>query len=255
MTISIETFEYNQDNLGFLLNDSETGITIAIDAGSEEKICKILQRRGWKLSHIFITHYDWDHTDDILPLKSRYNARVYGPKAQADKIEGLDELLIPGQSIKAGNIELQTIDTCGHTKGHISFYEPVDHNLFCGDALFSLGCGRLRECEAKIMWEGLKRLRQLPDDTMVYCGHEYSAANAKFALSIDPQNVELKQRTAQITALRATGKPTIPFNLGQDKKANPFLRADDPALALKFDMPDANPDQVFAAIRKAKDGF
>ncbi len=255
MTVSIEVFEFHQDNLGFLLHDNQTGATAAIDAGHEDKIREVLQKRGWQLSHILITHHDWDHTDGILPLKKQFNVKVFGPKQQAYKIEGLDELLEGGDVVNVGNIKLQVIETSGHTKGHISFFDPNNHKLFCGDALFSLGCGRMRESGAKTMWEGLDRLRQLPDRTDVYCGHEYSADNARFALGIDPKNLALQKRSEEITTLRAANQPTIPFNLGEDKKANPFLRADNKMLAAKMGLNTSDPAEVFAAIRKAKDRF
>ncbi len=255
LSVSIEVFEYNQDNIGFLLHDNATGATAAMDAGDEIQIGKTLQKRGWQLTHILITHHDWDHTDAIIPLKKQFNVQVYGPKAQENKIAGLDVLLEPDETVQVGKTKLRTIDTSGHTKGHISFFDQSNKNLFCGDALFSLGCGRLRECEATTMWEGLNRLRQLPDDTNVYCSHEYSADNAKFALSIDPDNEFLQRRATQISAQRANNKPTVPFNLGIDKQANPFLRADDLALALAIGMSYSNPAKVFAALRKAKDIF
>jgi len=255
LTISIEVFEFHQDNLGFLLHDNETGATAAIDAGHEDKTRQALKKHGWKLSHILITHHDWDHTDGILSLKKQFNAKVFGPKQQADKIKGLDELLIGGNVVNVGNTNLQIIETWGHTKGHISFFDPRNHNLFCGDALFSLGCGRMRESDAKTMWEGLDRLRQLPNQTQVYCGHEYSADNARFALSIDPKNLALQKRAQEIQTLRAANKQTIPFNLGDDKKANPFLRADNKKLGAKMGLNSNDPSEVFAAIRKAKDRF
>ncbi|MCF6326224.1 MAG: hydroxyacylglutathione hydrolase [Devosiaceae bacterium] len=255
MTISIEIFEFHQDNFGFLLHDNKTGATAAIDAGHEDKTREILKKHGWKLSHILITHHDWDHTDAILPLKNEFNAKVFGPKQQSNKIKGLDELLSGGDVVNVGNIKLQVIETSGHTKGHISYSDQKNHNLFCGDALFSLGCGRMRESNAKTMWEGLERLRQLPDQTQVYCGHEYSADNARFALSIDPDNLALQKRAEEIKTLRAANRPTIPFNLGHDKQANPFLRADNKRLAAKLGADADDSAEVFAAIRKAKDRF
>ncbi len=255
LAITIETFEYNSDNLGFLLHDNETGATAAIDAGSQDGILQVLQRRNWQLSHILITHYDWDHTDDIPPLKEKFNPRVIGPKKQAGAIRGLDVLVDEGDIIHVGNATLQVIDTSGHTRGHISFFDPDNLNLFCGDTLFSLGCGRMRECDAGTMWHSMEKIRSLPDRTMVYCGHEYSAANARFALALDPDNPALKKRAREITDLIAARRPTIPFNLGQDKAANPFLRASDPELARKMGVKEADPVRVFAAIRKAKDNF
>lgn len=255
MPISIEVFECLSDNYIYLVHDSETGRTAAIDAPDAPAIKQALARRNWILSDILITHHHWDHTDAIAPLKQAFDVTVTGPATEADKIKGLDKTVGDGDEIMIGNSRLQVIKTPGHTLGHVCYFDAEGKNLFTGDALFSLGCGRMFEGTPDRMWSGLKRLRELPDETMVYCGHEYSAANAKFALSIDSGNEALKARNAEILALRAKAGPTIPFLLGEDKLANPFLRADDRKLAAIMNMSGADPAMVFAAIRKAKDMF
>src|SRR5690606_13205098 len=184
-----------------------------------------------------------------------YDVTVIGPRAEKDKISGLDVLVSGGESVSLGETTFDVIDVPGHTLGHIAYHGKADKVLFSADALFSLGVGRMFEGTPGPMWAGLKRLRDLPDDTLVYCGHEYAQSNAKFALSIDPDNAALRQRAAEVDALRAAGKFTIPFRLGEDKRANPFLRADTPELARHYGLQGADPAEVFAAIRKGKDNF
>ncbi len=255
MTAQVETFECLSDNYGFLVHDNKTGATAAIDAPDAGAIRAALARTGWTLSHILVTHHHWDHTDGTAPLKGEFNASVIGPEAEADKISGLDSTVSEGDRVSVGSLEFTVLKTPGHTLGHVAYFEPESKSLFSGDALFSLGCGRMFEGTPGPMWRGLAALRDLPDDTMVYCGHEYSAANAAFALSIDPDNQALQNRAAEISELRNRGEPTVPFILGEDKSANPFLRADNPLLAAVMGVKQSDPAAVFAAIRKAKDNF
>ena len=231
MTVQIETFECLTDNYGFLVHDDKTGATAAIDASDAKTIRTALARTGWSLSHILVTHHHSDHTAGIVPLKDELDIVVIGPQAEADKISRLDRTVSEGDRVSVGSLEFEVLETPGHTLGHVTYFERKSKSLFSGDALFSLGCGRMFEGTPGPMWKGLATLRDLPDETMVYCGHEYSAANAAFALSIDPNNKALKKRAAEITQLRSRGKPTVPFLLGEDKAANPFLRADTCELA------------------------
>ena len=255
MAAIVEVFGARDDNFGYLVHDEATGRTAAIDAPEAAAIKAALERRGWELTDIFITHHHIDHVEAIPELKAEFDARVVGPRAEADKIADLDVLVGGGDTVTLGETSFNIYDTPGHTLGHIVFHDPVGKHLFSADALFSLGVGRMFEGTPGPMWEGVRALRALPDDTLVYCGHEYTASNARFALSIDPDNTALQQRAAEVEALRAAGKPTIPFLLGEDKAANPFLRADDPALATQFGLDGAAPAAVFAAIRKGKDSF
>ena len=255
MPLHVHTFATLSDNYGFLVHDTQTGRTASIDAAAAPPIEAELARTGWTLTDILVTHHHWDHTDGILPLKQAHGARVTGPSAEADHIAGMDHGVHGGQTITLGASTLAVIDTPGHTNGHICYFDAEGCNLFSGDALFSLGCGRMFEGTPRPMWQGLTRLRALPDETKVFCGHEYSAANADFALSIDPDNPALIARAEHVRRLRDANQPTIPFLLGEDKAANPFLRADDPALAARFNLPPDDPARVFAAIRKAKDSF
>lgn len=255
MSLIVDVFSARSDNFGYLVHDTATGRTAAIDAPEAAAIRTALIHRGWDLTDIFITHHHIDHVEAIPELKAEFGVRVVGPRGEADKIEGLDVLVAGGDTVTLGETAFDVYDAPGHTLGHIVFHDRVGKHLFSADALFSLGVGRMFEGTPGPMWEGIKALRALPDDTLVYCGHEYTASNAKFALSIDPDNVALQKRAAEVTALRAAGKATIPFPLGEDKAANPFLRADDPVLARHFGLEGADPAAVFAAIRKGKDNF
>ena len=255
MTAQIETFECLSDNYGFLVHDEKSGATAAIDAPDAGAIRAALAHTGWTLSHILVTHHHSDHTDGIAPLKAEFKASVIGPEAEAGRIGGLDRTVSEGDRVSVGSLEFEVLETPGHTLGHVVYFERQSKSLFSGDALFSLGCGRMFEGTPGPMWKGLAALRDLPDETLVYCGHEYSAANAAFAVSIDPDNPALKNRATEIAELRRKSKPTVPFNLGEDKTANPFLRADASELAATMSLSASDPAAVFAAIRKAKDNF
>ena len=255
MGLIVDVFAARSDNFGYLVHDQASGRTAAIDAPEAGPIRAALEQRGWTLTDIFITHHHIDHVEAIAELKQAFGTRVVGPRDEADKIEGLDELVGDGDTLELGETRFAVMATPGHTLGHVVFYDAEGGHLFSADALFSLGVGRMFEGTPGPMWAGLKHLRELPDETLVYCGHEYTQSNAKFALSIDPDNAALKTRAAEVESLRAAGRPTIPFNLGEDKKANPFLRADAPELARHYGLEGADPAEVFAAIRKGKDNF
>lgn len=255
MGLIVDVFAARSDNFGYLAHDQASGRTAAIDAPEAGPIRAALDQRGWTLTDIFITHHHIDHVEAIAELKEAFGTRVVGPRDEADKIEGLDELVGDGDTLELGETRFAVMATPGHTLGHVVFYDAEGGHLFSADALFSLGVGRMFEGTPGPMWAGLKRLRELPDETLVYCGHEYTQSNAKFALSIDPDNAALKTRAAEVESLRAAGRPTIPFNLGEDKKANPFLRADAPQLARHYGLNGTDPAEVFAAIRKGKDNF
>ncbi|WP_316356965.1 hydroxyacylglutathione hydrolase [Devosia sp.] len=255
MSLIVDVFPARSDNFGYLVHDTASGRTAAIDAPEAAAIRTALLHRGWTLTDIFITHHHIDHVEAIPELKAEFGARVVGPRAEADKIAGLDALVAGGDTVSLGETVFHVYDTPGHTLGHIVFHDREGRHLFSADALFSLGVGRMFEGTPGPMWAGVKALRELPDDTLVYCGHEYTQSNAKFALSIDPDNAALQKRAAEVEALRKAGRPTIPFVLGEDKAANPFLRADDPVLARHYGLEGADPAEVFAAIRKGKDNF
>lgn len=255
MALIVDVFEARSDNYGYLAHDTATGRTAAIDAPEAGPIKTALLHRGWTLSDIFITHHHVDHVEAIPELKAEFGVTVTGPRAEADKIADLDVLVAAGDTLMLGETKFDIFHAPGHTLGHIVFYDAAGGHLFTGDALFSLGVGRMFEGTPGPMWDGVKALRDLPDATLIYCGHEYSASNAKFALSIDPDNAALQARAAEIAELRKATRFTIPALLGTEKLANPFLRADDPVLAKHYGLEGASPAEVFAAIRKGKDTF
>ena len=255
MGLIVDVFSARSDNFGYLVHDTATGRTAAIDAPEAAAIKTALLYRGWVLSDIFITHHHVDHVEAIPELKAEYGARVVGPKAEADKIADLDELVEAGDQMRLGETVFDVYATPGHTLGHIVFHDQAGKHLFTADALFSLGVGRMFEGTPEPMWNGIKALRDFPDDTLIYCGHEYTESNARFALSVDPDNKALQQRAAEVKALRLAGKATIPVSLGTEKAANPFLRADDKVIAAYYGLEGATPAEVFAALRKGKDSF
>ena len=255
MAVIVDVFSARSDNFGYLVHDTATGRTAAIDAPEARAIKTALLHRGWTLSDIFITHHHIDHVEAIPELKAEFGVTVTGPRQEADKIADLDVLVEAGDVVMLGETSFDIFHTPGHTLGHIVFYDKEGGHLFSADALFSLGVGRMFEGTPGPMWEGVKALRDLPDETLIYCGHEYTASNAKFALSIDPDNAALQARAAEVATLRTAGRFTIPALLGTEKLANPFLRADDPVLARHYGLEGASAAEVFAAIRKGKDNF
>lgn len=256
MPILIDIFMCRTDNYGYLVHDVDSRRTASIDAPDAKAIKTALEKRGWDLTDIFVTHHHTDHVEGIGQLKRDYDVTVTGPRAEAEKILGLDVLVSPSETVSLGETDFLVIDTPGHTLGHIVYYEPAGGHLFSADALFSLGCGRMFEGKPGPMWAGLAELRELPDDTLIYCGHEYTLDNARFAQSVDPKNTALNIRVAEVKRMREEGRFTIPVSLGMEKRTNPFLRADRPELARAMGLEEGTkPSEVFAALRAAKDAF
>jgi hydroxyacylglutathione hydrolase len=243
-----------KDNYGVLLHDPETGATASIDAPEAAPVEAALKATGWKLTDILVTHHHADHTDGIRALKDKHKCRVVAP-AKGKDIPAVDETVREGDAVKVGNLSAKVIETPGHTLDHIAYWFPKENLAFVGDTLFSIGCGRVIEGTPEMMWNSLKKLRELPNETLVYCGHEYTAANIKFALSIDANNPVLEARDAQVQQLIEEGEPTIPVTIGDEKLANPFLRADVPDLAVDIGMAGKPGAEVFAEIRARKNKF
>ena len=243
------------DNYGYLIHDTECNLTAAIDTPDVNSINQALKDKGWALTHIFNTHHHGDHVGGNLALKRRWQCIVVGSAADAARIPGIDIKIAEGATYQFGAHQAQILEVSGHTIGHIAYYFAAAQALFCGDALFSLGCGRLFEGTAAQMWHSLSKFILLPDETAVYCAHEYTQANARFALSVEPENLRLQHRAREIARLRAASKPTIPSTLGLEKATNPFLRPDSPNLQQHVGKPGAKLADVFAETRRMKDNF
>ena len=241
------------DNYNVILH--EDGRTALIDAPDDPAIAAVLDDRGWRLDEILVTHKHFDHVDGLAALKARDGATVTGPRGEAEAIGNIDVAVGGGDEISVIGHRVRVIDTPGHTPGHVTFHFPDDGLAFVGDALFVMGCGRMNGDHAEAMWAGLERLRDLPEDTHVYVGHEYTQTNARFALSVDPANASLLTRMTEVDALRKEGRPTVPTTIKAERATNPFLRADTPEMAEAMSMPGAAPAKVFAALRAAKDRF
>ena len=255
MPAETKLFRCLNDNYGVLIHDPASGATAAIDAPEAPPIEAALKATGWTLTDILVTHHHGDHTGGIADLKKKYRCRVVAPRAEAGKIPLADETVREGDKVKVGTLAANVIETPGHTAGHITFWFQGDKIVFAGDTLFSIGCGRVIEGTPEMMWASLLKLRGLPGDTRVYCGHEYTLANIKFAQTIEPNNAALATRAAQAGRQRAAGEPTIPTTLDEEKAANPFLRADVPAVAEAVGLAGKSPAEVFTEIRARKNKF
>ena len=250
--LDIVQFPCLSDNYGVLIHAPAAGETACIDAPDANAVRAALDAKGWKLNQILVTHHHADHTVGIAALKAHYGCKVIGPAAEQDRIAGLDQTVSEKTPLSFGGLNIRVIETPGHTLGHISYFFPDARVAFTGDTLFALGCGRLFEGDAEMMWASLQKLATLPDDTTIYCGHEYTLANGRFALTVEPENAALKARMIEIEALRASGKPTLPTKLGLEKATNPFLRANQPVIRVRLGM-QGKPDwQVFGQLRELK---
>ena len=255
MPIQIEQFMCRSDNFGVLMHDTESGETALVDAPEERPILEAIERTGWKPTIILTTHHHPDHVEANLALKERFGLTIVGPKAEAAKIPGIDRTLSEGDTVMFGKHAISVIETPGHTAGHISYFMPDAKIAFTADTLFALGCGRLFEGTPATMLASMRKLAALPLETVVYCGHEYTLSNARFAVSVDPTNSALTARARKIEALRASDKPTLPTTIGEELATNPFMRWHDPAIRKHLGMSDAADDAVFAELRKRKDVF
>src|SRR5215467_1854189 len=244
-----------RDNFGVLVHDPETQATAAIDAPEAPPVEAALKRTGWTLTDILVTHHHHDHTGGIEELKQRHRCRVVAPDAEASGIPEVDETVREGDRVQVGSLEARVIETPGHTAGHISYFLPADKLAFVGDTLFSIGCGRVIEGTPEMMWNSLLKLRALPDDTDIFCGHEYTEANIRFALTIEPDNQDLRARAEEAKREVAAGRATIPTTIGEEKRANVFLRADVPAVAAAVGLAGKAAAQVFAEVRARKNKF
>ena len=250
--LQIHQFACLSDNYGFLLHDPDSQETTCIDTPDAEAYLREAKAKDWQITQIWNTHWHPDHAGGNPAIKAATGCTVTGP-AEVAKIAPPDRVVAAGDTVCLGDFTARVIDVGGHTNGHIAYHLPEAELAFVGDAVFALGCGRMFEGQPGQFWASLSRIKALPAATLLYCAHEYTASNAKFALHADPDNAELHDYVAQITKLRAAGTPTVPTTLARELATNPFLRADDPALAERWGGGDAV--ATFAALRAAKDRF
>jgi hydroxyacylglutathione hydrolase len=256
MTMDVHQFLCMTDNYGVLVHDSSTGATASIDAPESAPVVAALAERGWGLTDILITHHHADHIQGVPELKAKFpEIRVWGPAKDAARIPFLDHLVSEGDCARVGSLEAKVIETPGHTLGHIAYHFEEEEIAFCGDTLFSLGCGRAFETPYAVLWNSLVKLAALPGETQVYCGHEYTEANGRFAATIETGNPILKTRIEEVARLRAERRPTLPTTIAAELAANPFLRVEEPTVQAAVGMSGSDPAAVFAEIRARKDRF
>ena len=253
--LQIEQFPALSDNYGYLVHNPVMGLTAAIDTPEVSPIVEACAKRGWSLTHIFNTHHHADHAGGNAELKALFpGCTVIGPAGEQAKIPTIDTPVSGGEAFDFGGLEVKVLDVGGHTLGHIAYYVPVAGVAFVGDSLFALGCGRIFEGTPSQAWASLQRLAALPPETLVFCAHEYTEANLRFALTVEPQNEALQERAKEIAALRAEGKPTVPTTIGLELATNPFLRPSSALLRSHLKVPDDESDEAtFARVRKMKD--
>ena len=253
--LEIITIPALEDNYYFLLHDPASQRTALIDCGDAAPVLAELTTRDWTLDEVWITHHHWDHTDGLPELSAATNAPIFGAAADAHRLPPLAKTFKPGDRFDFAGHEVQILAADGHTLGHIAYYIPFAKALFSADSLMSLGCGRLFEGTPEQMHQTIEGFAALPDDTLIYSGHEYAAANAAFAITVDPNNRTLQKRMDDIAAMRAQGIATVPSSLALEKTTNPYLRSSDPDLKAAIDLPYASAQDVFTALRSRKDHF
>ena len=254
MSLQIHQFACLSDNYGFLVRDTASGQTACIDTPDADAILAQLKTLGWGLDLILNTHWHPDHAGGNAQIKAATGAVVVGPQ-EVERIGPLDRTVKDADQVTLGQTTFTVMDTGGHTLGHVSYYSAGEETIFVGDTLFALGCGRLFEGTPDQMWTSLSRLIALPDDTAVYCAHEYTEANVRFALSVEPGNQALQKRAREVSALRAKDEFTLPSAMADELAANPFLRPESPEIRAHFGLAHASNEEVFAALRQAKDHF
>jgi len=251
--LEVHQFPCLSDNYGYLLHDTDSNETVCIDTPDADAYMHEAAARGWQITQIWNTHWHPDHAGGNEAIKQAAGCRVTAPVGDAPKIAAIDATVGGGDKVMIGNYEAHVIDVGGHTLGHIAYWLPDAGIAFVGDSLFALGCGRMFEGTPEQFWASLVRLRELPDETLIYCAHEYTQANARFALHADPGNAELKDYAREIAERRKNDEPTVPARLSLECATNPFLRAD--ASEMRARWGGATPVETFAALRTAKDNF
>jgi hydroxyacylglutathione hydrolase len=255
MPLEIRLVPCLTDNYAYLLNDPASGEAAVVDPSEAPPVLAALEATSWRLKHILNTHHHFDHIGGNKALAAATGASIAGPERDRHRIPDLGTGLSEGDTYDIGTRRLRVLEVHGHTNGHIALVFDEDLALFCGDTLFALGCGRLFEGTPTEMWQSLSKLKALPGAMRVYCGHEYTQSNCRFALTIEPENQDLRYRSEEIARLREAGKPTIPSTIDLENRTNPFLRADHPALQAAQGWQGQEPAQIFAEIRRRKDNF
>ena len=241
------------DNYGVLIHDAENNVTASIDAPEASAVSEALTAKGWTLTHIFTTHYHADHTGGNMELKGMSGCTIVGPRAEAARVPGIDVHLGDGDAYEFGAFTARVFDTPGHTAGHITYWFPQASVAFAGDTLFTMGCGRVFEGDARTMWTSLSKIRALPPETVIYSGHEYTQANADFALTVEPGNAALQARAQEVREMRAKGEPTVPTTLARELETNVFLRPGSPEIQANTGMEGREDWEIFGELRSRKD--
>lgn len=255
MPVELVTVPCLSDNYAFLVHDAESGATALVDVPETAPIAAVLSERGWTLDEVWLTHHHADHFQGLEALLKDHPAKVTGAARDAHRLPPLDRQVADGDSFTFAGQSVGVIDVSGHTVGHVAYHMPRDGIVFTADSLMALGCGRLFEGTAEQMWASLSKLMALPPETLVCSGHEYTAANGRFARTIEPDNPDLISRCNQVERDRASGKPTVPSTLSLELSTNPFLRASNPDIRARLGMEDASDAEVFGEIRARKDAF
>lgn len=253
--IEIHQIPVLDDNYIYLVHEPGSGATAAVDPAVAGPVLAALDERNWRLSHVLNTHHHGDHVGGNLELKAATGCQIVGAAADRHRIPGIDSALEDGDEFRLGAATAGVLEVPGHTSGHIAYWFQNDGALFCGDTLFALGCGRLFEGSAEQMWSSLERLRALPPETKVFCAHEYTLANARFAITMDPGNAALRERMVGVEASRRRGRATVPSSLGDELATNPFLRPESPEIRQALSLIGAPDVEVFAEVRRRKDAF
>jgi hydroxyacylglutathione hydrolase len=243
------------DNYIYLIHDPVSHETAVVDPALAQPVLDVLQEKGWQLTYILNTHHHSDHIGGNLQIKQKTGCKIIAAKADWDRISGIDQGVIEGDIISLGQHKATVVATPGHTRAHIVYHFGEDYILFCGDTLFVMGCGRLFEGTAEQLWHSLQKLKALPKETLVYCTHEYTQANGRFALTVEPDNQHLRQRMIEVNHLRRNNEPTVPTTIGDELATNPFFREDSADLQKTISMVNSKPVDVFAKVRRLKDSF